>query len=326
MSSYSHKIHNHLVSVEKNSLNKYIDTKKSQSELWVYNLTRFMDKSQKQVKPIIRDELHKEVLSAYHTAHKVYDKYRTKESSKALKKRIKDALIHGGCGKNCTQIFLTDFKQNSILKGTQTLGKDGVVNYADTDNRAIVLEEVQKVKHYGEGFLESKNSITGQNNIIFMMDLKLFDWFIGSNKVIGYEEKKVHNQLLSFVKNTSYNSDFFAIIGQKKVLYLSKRLEGMLHNSSLKTFTLGIGDNSKWYKVDKIYYYIRYYAPFNLYILYGFDRSVKELQIQKEYEHAQNSLEEELTFFLIISLVIAVFVFLISFWFWVKMEKMLYQS
>lgn len=313
VSFYSHKIQNYLEHVEKSSLNRYIDTKKSQSELWVDNLAQFMDKSQKQVKPTIRNELHQEVSSVYNSAHKIYEKYRTKESSKALKERIKDALSYGVCGENSAQIFLTDFKQNSILKGTQTLGKDGIVNYADADHRVIVLEEIQKVKRHQEGFIESKNSITGQKEIIFVKDLKLFDWFIGTNRTLESQERKVQNKLHDIVTNTSYNSsEFFAIVGQKKEL-----------SSSLKTFAQDISHESKWHKVDKIYYYTRYYAPFHWYILYGFDSNAKELQVKKEYTNAENSLEAELTFFLKISLVIAVFVFLISLWFWVRINKFL---
>jgi len=324
---YSHKIQNYLEGVQKKSLQEYINFQKSQSELELDNLILLVDKSQKQLKPTMQKELVKEVSLAYNRAHEIYETYRKKESSNAIKVRIKDSLSNIKSADNKAHIFITDYRQNSIVAGSQYIGKEGLVNYADADNRVIVLEEIQKAKRHEEGFIESRNSITGKKEIIFVKDLKIFDWFIGSNFNLEVQEKKAQSKILNIVKNMPCKkSNFFAIVNQKKELYTSSLLREKLKNSSFKTFIQSITHKAEWHTTDKSYYYTHYYTPYNWYILSGFDSSAKELELTHEYKNAEDSLRTEFTFFLKISLGVALFVFLISLWFWVKINKMLRDS
>jgi len=324
---YSYKMQNYLEYVHKKSLQEYIKFQKSQSELELSNLILLVDKSQKQLKPTMKKELVKEVSFAYNRAHKIYDTYRKKESLNAIKARIKDSLSNIKYTDDKAQIFITDYKQNSIVTGSQCIGKEGVVNYADADNRVIVLEEIQKAKRHEEGFIESRNSITGKKEIIFVKDLKIFDWFIGSNSNIEVKKKESQNKILNMIKNMPCEkSDFFAIIDQKKGLYFSTKLREILKKNSFKTLMQSITHKAEWHTIHNNYYYTSYYAPYNWYILSGIDSSAKELALIQEYTNAEAFLRTELTFFLKISLGVALFVFLVSLWFWVKINKMLQNA
>ncbi len=87
-----------------------------------------------------------------------------------------------------SDIFISDYNGNVILLGKQQLGDSSLVEYVDKDARSIVLEEIQKVKRHGEGFLTTTNSVSGEKEVIFVKNVKELDWFIGS--VVKIEEKK----------------------------------------------------------------------------------------------------------------------------------------
>jgi hypothetical protein len=87
-----------------------------------------------------------------------------------------------------SDIFISDYNANVILLGKQQLGDSSLVEYVDKDARSIVLEEIQKVKRHGEGFIITTNSVSGQKEIIFVKNLQELNWFIGS--VVNIQEKK----------------------------------------------------------------------------------------------------------------------------------------
>jgi len=124
-----------------------------------------------------KERLALKVEKAYKTIE-VVQKY---TAPKSIKKEIIELFKD-------SDIFISDYNANAILLGNQELGDSSLVEYVDKDTRSIVLEEIQKVRHHGEGFLTTTNSVSGQKEIIFVKNLKKLDWFIGS--VVNIEEKK----------------------------------------------------------------------------------------------------------------------------------------
>jgi hypothetical protein len=135
-------------------------------------------------KQTIKDELQFKVEKAYALANVIYARDTGKNSKRALSEKIKDALTYTLFNNEEGYIFLTDFNGNLLLKGSQKMPDEAFKTYLDGDNRSIVLEEIQKVRKHGSGFLESRLRENNLSEIIYVKNLGFNDWFIGTSAVI----------------------------------------------------------------------------------------------------------------------------------------------
>ena len=156
---------------EKELLTQNLQAKcKKSMQLYIEKEMEFFEKQEK-------EELSLKVNQAY----KMIETLQKYMKNSSLKKEIVELFQE-------SEIFISDYNGNAILLGKQQLGDSSLVEYVDKDARSIVLEEIQKVKRHGEGFLTTTNSVSGQKEIIFVKDVKELDWFIGA--VVNIEEKK----------------------------------------------------------------------------------------------------------------------------------------
>lgn len=108
-----------------------------------------------------RKNLKIKVDTAYESAQNLYKKYRNTKCKEYI---IKEAL-------NQHLVFIKDYK-GSLVGNV----KD---RYLKTQNRAIGLEEIQKVRKYHEGFIDIKPKDSNITQTIYVKDLDMYDWFIG---------------------------------------------------------------------------------------------------------------------------------------------------
>jgi signal transduction histidine kinase len=312
---YIEKVNAYFHKVKEISIKEHIESKKSKSEIWVNQLNLLFDYKNNRVDEDIKKELQVRVDMAYESARFIYEKYNGKRSKKEIKQRIIDALSQMTYSAKKDFIFIADFNGKNILPRSSLLSEKNISAYEDMDGRSIVLEEIQKVRKYDEGFLQSNFYEGLGRQIIFVKNLDMYNWYIGSCSNVATKRQDLKSELLGMLKSVPMESaDFMGLYDGKKPIFLSKKMTKYLGEASLKIISQNLSKEPKWHKdkVDGIYYYSKYYEPLDWYLVYGFEiskMSTKEIKKQKELE---KMLDDELEFIVKASASIVVFVVIIS--------------
>lgn len=235
---------------------------KEQGELWVEALIEYFEKEQKRQLLEIEEELRAKVALAYKSALEIEAKYRGVKSKREIQKRIKELLLRVSYNREQGYIFLTDYSENSLLLGSQKIAQDNFNSYLDADNRSIVLEEIQKVRKHGEGLLQSRVKGSESIEMIFVKDLDIYEWFIGTSIEIKGQEQKLKKELLALLQS-------YPRYGES-TLDVFQKIEDIPLLTKSQREALEATKSAQWYHSDGSYYYIRYYKKFDWYILYGF--------------------------------------------------------
>ncbi|MBU0720919.1 cache domain-containing protein [bacterium] len=314
-SFYLEKVTKYFQSTKEKAIQEHIESKKVKSELWAKQLNLLFEYKNTRVQQQIKDELQSRIDRAYESARYIYEKYKGKKSSQEIQERVLDALNQMVYNNEKNHIFVTNYRGNSILPGSQRIEKKKLAAYSDLDGRATVLEEIQVVRKKGEGFIESRFFKNGSKQTILVKDLGMFEWFIGSSIYTVQKKEDLKNTLLEMIQSVPMDkSDFMGLYDNKKAIFLSLNMRKKLGSESLKVISDNLSKQTAWYK-DKLeghYYYGEYYEPFDWYLVYGFDissMSYQELQKQKDLE---KMLDDELKFIIKISALIVLFVVILS--------------
>jgi len=108
-----------------------------------------------------RKNLKIEVDDAFSSAQKLYKKYKNTKCKEYI---IKEAL-------NQHLVFIKNYK-GSLVGSVED-------KYLPAQNRAIGLEEIQKVRRYHKGFIDIKPKDSNITQTIYVKDLNMYDWYIG---------------------------------------------------------------------------------------------------------------------------------------------------
>ena len=110
-----------------------------------------------------KEELKTRVNSAYILAQKLSQKYKNLKNKKEI---IIEALTQRG-------VYIKNYQGDMV--------NDVALKYLDNSNRAIPLEEIQKVRRHKEGYINiaTKN----EKQIIYVKNLQIFDLFIGASVI-----------------------------------------------------------------------------------------------------------------------------------------------
>ncbi len=228
-----------------------IELHKKQSKLWVQQFMTLLQEREKKIEPAIQKELYTKVNAMYELTNIMY-------SNSKSKKEILN-LIEAS-----EEIFLTDYDGNPILYGSQLMSEEEFGNYFDEDNRSIILEEIQKVKHYGDGFLHSKISKQKGSEIIYVKSLGFYNWFIGSSISVQRKQQEAQEEVVKLLQAMPLrDDDVVGVFQSQKCVYLSKD-SVPLQSQNLNTEHF-CEDTLPGYSC-----YIEYFKPFNWYVLYGF--------------------------------------------------------
>ena len=311
---YLNKVTNYFAQAKDNSIKDYIDLQKAQSEQMTNQLTLLFEYTNNRVEPLMQKELRSEVELAYKIVQKIYKKYKGKKSSKEIKQRIKDSLSEMVYNDKSGHVFVTDFQANAILNGSR-LSDSEISRYRDADHRSIILEEIHKVRKYGEGFLSSNRYLDDEKEIIFVKDLEIYNWYIGSSDLVSMQRLKLKSNLLEMVKSIPIEkSDFIGVYENEKKLYLSGDFDIKIQE---------LDKDGKWHKhqIKNYYYFAKYYKEFNWSLLYGFNTSTMSTQAKEKHEKLELMLEDELSFIIKASGFIVLLIVLFSLLLSVKINK-----
>ena len=294
---YLNKVTDYFAQAKVNSIADYIDTKKSESELWINQLVLLFEYTNNLLEPRIEKELKVEVDLAYKVAHRIYEKHKNSKSKREIKQRIKDALGELVFNNKEAYIFIKDFNANTLLNSQ--------VDEQNLEHRDITLEEIQKVAKRKQGYLKYTNT-TNEKKMIYVKNLNIYGWFIGSSANFETQREKLKNNLLTMVKSAPIDKvEFMGVFSGNKTLYLTEKLKLKAEN-----FT----KDSQWHQhqLKGYYYFSRYYAPFNWYVVYGFSTKSMSVKAKNKHDKLEEILSKELTFILKVSAFIIIFIVILS--------------
>ncbi len=311
-SFYIEKVTTYFNQAKEKAIKEHIDSRKLKSEMWVKQINLLFDYRYNRVQENIENELKLKVDIAYKSIRNIYDKYNSKKSKKEIKAMIKEVLSQISFNNEKDYIFINDFESNTILSAKP---KYFDATYIDADYRSIFLEEIQMVRKHKEGFLYSKYSKNEPKDVIYVRDLGIYGWFIGSTISIKEKKRELKASLLDMLKSVPMDeNEFMGIYDGEEALLLSANVQKFIAKDDLKTIGNNLTKQSSWYKdkLDGYYYFSKYYEPLDWYLVYGFDiykMSEKELQKKNKLEQM---LDAELEFIVEVSASIIIFVVILS--------------
>ena len=311
---YINKVHNYFERAKVNSMNEYIGTQKAESKQLTKQLVLLFEYTNNRVVPSMKEDLKKEVDIAYSIAQKIYTKYKKTKSKKEIQEHIKEALFEMIYNDQSEDIFITNFKAEAILHGSH-LSQEKIALYQDADHRSIVLEEIQKVGKYGEGYLESRRADSAKKEIIYVKDLGIYNWYIGSSSLIESKQNLLKSDLLAMIKSIPVKkSNFIGVYEEGKKLYLSNKLD---IDASILT------KDEKWhkYQLKDYYYFSKYYAPFKWTLVYGFNTKFMSIKAKEKQESLDKMLAGEYSFIVKVSAFIIFIIVLLSLFLSLKVNK-----
>ncbi|MCW8838861.1 MAG: cache domain-containing protein, partial [Thiovulaceae bacterium] len=322
---YIDKVEEYFEQARKNSISEYITNKKNESEIWVNQLDSLFKYKSDSIDSSIKKELKTRVDLAYESAKYIYEKYKKTNSKRDIKNRIKDALSKMYFNEKKNYIFITSFNGQSILSGSRELEDKNIMAYSDADGRAIVLEEITKVKKHKDGFIKSNHYQGGGVKTIYVKDLGFYDWYIGSTIFDTQQLELVKQNSYDIIRSTPIpQNNFMAIFDNKKPIYLSHKMREVLGNESLKKIEGSLSKKPQWYEqnINGYLYYSTYIESFDWHIVYGFNISKMSKSELEKQEKIQILLNKELDFITKITAIIVVLVIFLSIIFSRTINKM----
>lgn len=162
-------------------------------------------------------------------------------------------------------MFLVDFNGNTLY---------GNNNKPDVEGRSIILEQIQKVRRRGSGYLVSTIDNLGTLRHILVQDLAMHDLFIGVNVYEKGNNTEVKNQILSGMKNIVLDqSDCIFILEGDREIYATSSCPAQ------KTEKNVISQN---------------YKPFNWTLNYIYDNTKKLQQESQKLKSFESNLKSSL--------------------------------
>ncbi|QFR50020.1 histidine kinase [Sulfurimonas lithotrophica] len=312
---YIDKVEEYFEQARKNSISEYITNKKNESEVWVSQLDSLFKYKSDTIDSSIKKELKTRVDLAYESAKHIYEKYRKTNSEKDIKNRIKDALSKMYFNEKKNYIFITSFNGKSVLSGSREFENKNIMNYSDSDGRAIVLEEITKVKKNKEGFIKTNYYKGGGVKTIYVKDLGFYDWYIGSSIFDMQQLELAKQNSLDIIRSTPIQqNNFLAIYENKKPIYLSHKMRELLGNEPLQKVEDSLSKKPQWYEqnINGHIYYSTYIESFDWHIIYGFNISKMSKSELEKQEKIQILLNKEVDFITKITAIIVVLVVFLS--------------
>lgn len=311
---YFEKITTYFDSLRKSSVQEHRENQKNQTQQWSKQFHLLIDSKYSKLEEEIEKELQERVSIAYQTARAIYEKHKKVKSKKDIQERIIESLEKIQYYGAENHIFITNYQGDAILLGDQNIDKDNLSNYLDADARSIVLEEIQKVRKYGEGFLKSKQIVDNEKEIIFVKDFGAYDWFIGTNIKVKEKEAILKSKLLEMLKDIPMeDSKFIAVYDKEKKLLLERELKDSFSNEELSNITNRLSSENLWHEsaIKNYYFYNMYNESLGWNLVYGFDISSAYTKALDSNNDLELILEKENNLIMKISIVFFVVILLV---------------
>jgi len=297
-------------------LSEYIASEKSQGEVYVKDINLLASFMLANLETDIQQELDERLDLATQTANSIYEKYHKRLPKRAVQERIIDALSAMRWNDASNYIFVTDYEGNNIVTGSQDLRGRNLSGWTDADGRAVVLEEIQMARKYGEGYIKTRFRKETGMQTIKVKDFGHYSWFFGSG--IHHERaiKKKREDLLKLIKEAPRDrSGYIAIFEGKKPLFVSEKESKELSSTVLEFIQKHLTLENGWVPLpeDNAHIYIRHFKPFNWHIVYGFKKAYFSSMLKEQQEKMKKEFEHEVQFVIEASIVIALLVGILTF-------------
>ncbi|MBU1643436.1 cache domain-containing protein [bacterium] len=297
-------------------LQEYIDGEKRQGEEFVKDIDILASYNVEHLEENVKKELDGRLALAQRTAVFIYNKYSGRLPDKAIKERIADALSSMTWNGRQDYIWITDYEGNSILSETRTYqGKDPAA-LNDADGRAIILEEIQRVRKYGKGYLYTHPKNDGSLLIEKVVDFGHFDWYFGSSARLDQAMQAKKTELLHLIEKAPKDSSgYIAIFEDKKPIYISEKDTQELSGAFLEKMRQSLGQEDGWIDLpqENTHIYTLFFKPFGWHIVYGFKKAYFDAILQGQQSKMKTEIDQEIRFIIFASAFIALLVGLLTF-------------
>jgi len=208
---YKDSLSKYAEEAKEKEIQAYEESKKQSAKVWVDNMMLVFTEKYTASEMGIKKELQKTIDIAYAKAHEASKKYKNKKKyEKTIRRAIKLELskIRSESG-----IFLVDYKGNTLY---------GSNAKEDINARTILLEEIQKVRRRGGGYIVSDVDHRGGQRHIIVKDIGINKLFIGVDLYVNTHKKELKENLLDLVKYSVFQkNDCVRISEANKDIYRS---------------------------------------------------------------------------------------------------------
>ena len=297
-------------------LNEYVAGEQRQGEALVKDIDNLANYNVEHLEESVRKELDDRLELAYKTALFIYNKYQGRLSDEAIKERIVDALSSMQWYGKKNYLWITDYEGNNILSGSQELLMRNLLAHTDADGRAIILEEIQIARKYGEGYLKTRLKEGSSLQVIKVVDFKHFNWFFGSGIHLDHAMEKKKSELLHLLQTAPKGrAGYIALFEGKKPIYISEKDEKELSAALLVKMQESLKEENGWAELpqENVHIYVHYFKPFDWHIVYGFKKAFFNAILQDQQAKMKKEIEEEIRFITYASVFIALLVGILTF-------------
>ncbi len=206
LQDYEATLKEHAQKVKEKELQAHMESKRENGKQWVDSMMLVFSEKYKASQIDVKKELQKTIDIAYTQAHKVTQKYKNKKKyytaiNKAIKLELSKIKSENG-------VFLVDFAGNTLF---------GSNSAEDINARTILLEEVQKVRRRGGGYILSDIDYKGTKRHIIVKDLGINKLFIGADLYVNKNNIQLKENLLDIAKNALLEESDCVSISQNNV-------------------------------------------------------------------------------------------------------------
>lgn len=293
---------------------EFISNEEKASKQWLEQINALFLYSNNRLERTIKRDLKNRVDLAKKTAHYIYEKYDGKIPASKIKLQIKDALTNMVWQGKKNYIWITDYDGNNLLAANEKFHEINMLDYVDTQGRAIILEEIQKVRRHQEGYIKTFFSSIDDEQILFVKDLGIYDWFIGSSIHINDARDTLKNAMFRLMMSIPSDASGFLVMYDKNgLIYLSDEAKKHLSQDEVVHLKQEFIENpeailsTKHARMQGIFF-----EPFGWYLFYGFDHEQLNHIIKQQSKGLSKDIEDEFTLIVATSIVFALLVGILS--------------
>ncbi|WP_345976888.1 cache domain-containing protein [Sulfurimonas sp. HSL3-7] len=297
-------------------LNEYVAGEQRQGEALVKDISILANDNFEHLEESVKKELDDRLALAHKTALFIYNKYQGRLSDEAIKERIIDALSSMQWYGKKNYVWITDYEGNNILSGSQELKMQNLLAHTDADGRAIILEEIQIARKYGEGYLKTRFTEGSSLQMIKVIDFKHFNWFFGSGIHLDHAMEEKKTELLHLLQTAPKGrAGYIALFEDKQPVYISEKDEKELSSALLVKMQQRLKEENGWVELpqENALIYVHYFKPFDWHIVYGFRKAFFNAVLQDQQVKMNKEVEEEIRFITYASVFIALLVGILTF-------------
>lgn len=186
-SKYNQKISEHMKQQKEENIKRYIALKKENATVWLDNSITRYEQAYQESKVKIKEDLQETMQSALKGIKRI-----KKTNKKKSIRDIKYILSKLNNKLHSTDVFLANYRGDTLY---------GSNNKEDVEARTIILEEIQKVRRRGIGYIVSTIDSQGTKRHILVQDLGMHQLFIGVNLYEQGNNAEIKNSILKELNN-----------------------------------------------------------------------------------------------------------------------------